>query len=366
MNSVSFNQMSLAPLGAGDLIDRSVRLYRRHFVTLLRIAAPPVVVSAVGSVLWTMGVREIQRTANESALAAYFMMAAVGLTLSLGSNLLFLIVMGGAARNLVAHLLWDEPVSVRATYRNVRARFWSLVGATLLVALAALMALMVTTFSWMLAFWVAAIVVGLIAIVGPVWLTALLGVAAAVASVIAALWLFFWLIGRVAYVPQVLLVEGKGVFESLNRSASLASGNARRLAALTLFSVFATYAALALFAVPLGWYAYLNGVDLLPFAGANQPFWYEISYNALTQASTMLLAPVLMTGLSLLYVDERVRREAYDVELMAMNRLGPMPVVSDGRATPLTPAIVADLRRANSQAANRPAPARANSVLGLK
>ena len=36
------NDLALAPLGAGDLIDRAVRLYRRHFLTLIRIAAPPV------------------------------------------------------------------------------------------------------------------------------------------------------------------------------------------------------------------------------------------------------------------------------------------------------------------------------------
>ena len=35
------NELALAPLGAGDLIDRAVRMYRRHFLTLIRIAAPP-------------------------------------------------------------------------------------------------------------------------------------------------------------------------------------------------------------------------------------------------------------------------------------------------------------------------------------
>ena len=44
MNSLSAN-LALEPLGAGDLIDRAVRLYRRHFTTLIRIAAPPVLVS---------------------------------------------------------------------------------------------------------------------------------------------------------------------------------------------------------------------------------------------------------------------------------------------------------------------------------
>ena len=43
------SELALAPLGAGDLIDRAVRLYRRHFLTLIRIAAPPVLISATGS-----------------------------------------------------------------------------------------------------------------------------------------------------------------------------------------------------------------------------------------------------------------------------------------------------------------------------
>ena len=47
MNSSS-SELALAPLGAGDLIDRAVRLYRQHFLTLIRIAAPPVLLSAQG------------------------------------------------------------------------------------------------------------------------------------------------------------------------------------------------------------------------------------------------------------------------------------------------------------------------------
>ncbi|MEJ7617151.1 MAG: hypothetical protein WKF30_09380 [Pyrinomonadaceae bacterium] len=359
---MAFNQLPLAPLGAGDLIDRSVRLYRRHFVTLLRMAAPPVLVSSVGSVLWALGVRESTRTTSDTELAAYFFVAGIGLLLSIGSNLLFLIVMGGAARNLVAHLLWAEPVSVRSTYRNVRARFWALLAATVLATIFAAVSAGVALVAWIMVFWVAAMIVGLAAIYTPAWLAAMLGVTITIASVLGGLWLFFFLVGRVAYVPQVLLVEGKGVMASLSRSAALAQGNARRLAALAFFSLFATYAALALLAVPLGWYAYVNGIDLLPFMGANHPLWYEISYNALTQASTMLLAPVLIIGLSLLYIDERVRREAYDVELMAMNRLGPMPVLKGNYRVPFAPALVAD----PAERVDLPPAPPAGSILGLR
>ncbi|MEJ7710537.1 MAG: hypothetical protein WKF84_11875 [Pyrinomonadaceae bacterium] len=196
--------------------------------------------------------RESTRTTSETELAAYFFVAGIGLLLSVGSNLLFLIVMGGAARNLVAHILWDEPVSVRSTYRNVRARFWALLMATLLATIIAMVSAGIAFTAWMMVFWLAAMLIALAAIYTPAWLAAALGVIFTVASAIGGLWLFFFLVGRVAYVPQVLLVEGKGIVASLNRSAALAQGNAKRLAALAFSSLFATYAALALLAVPLG------------------------------------------------------------------------------------------------------------------
>src|ERR1700730_11209393 len=103
-------QLPLAPLGAGDLIDRAVRLYRRHLFTLIRIAAPPVVVSAVGSVLWTISWRAGVVTPSRISLALYFLLGAAGVLLIVGGHTFNLIVMGGAARNLVTHLLWNEPV----------------------------------------------------------------------------------------------------------------------------------------------------------------------------------------------------------------------------------------------------------------
>jgi len=50
-------ELSLAPLGAGELIDRAMRLYRRHFLTLIRIVAPPVLILAVGPTLMTVAFR---------------------------------------------------------------------------------------------------------------------------------------------------------------------------------------------------------------------------------------------------------------------------------------------------------------------
>ena len=53
------SELALAPLGAGDLIDRAVRFYRGNFKTFLFIAAPPVVIGTIVSVGWRMLGREL-------------------------------------------------------------------------------------------------------------------------------------------------------------------------------------------------------------------------------------------------------------------------------------------------------------------
>lgn len=360
MNSVD-NQLSLAPLGAGDLIDRAVRLYRRHFITLIRIAAPPVVVSALGSVLVTVGFREIPGAATGFSLALYVLLMLAGAVVYFVGTLFSLIVMGGATRNLVTHLLWNEPVTARATYAAVKNRFWGLLGASLLVTGWLAMATLVAGMGWYMVGSFSLFGAVLLAMVAPTWLAVILGSVAFIGATAVALWLFFFLASRMAYVPQAMLVEGKGVFAGVSRSFALARGNVRRLMAMTLFTSFATYSALMILVMPLGWLGYLNGIDPSPWNESNWPAWYAIAYNVLWPCSYILLAPVWMLGLSLLYVDERVRHEGYDIELMAARQLTEMPQLQNYVTSPFAPAIV--MERAEAQ--NRPPPIPRGSILGL-
>ena len=337
MTTSDTNDLHLVPLGAGDLIDRAVRLYRRHLLTLMRIAAPPVMVSAIGWVMWTVGVREVGNSGSTAEFAFYVLLILGALIVIVSGHIFSVIVMGGASRNLVMHLLWNEPVLARTTYAAVKSRFWSLLGAALLVMGWVIISSMLGSFGAYLIIILLGVVVVLFGSVAPLWFTVLVGFAggAVVAGVF--LWLFFFLLGKVAYVPQVLLVEGKGVFESLSRSFSLARGNVRRLMAMTFFITFATYSALMILVIPLGWYGYLNGIDPSPWNASQWPFWYAIGYGIMEPLSSILLAPVWMLGMSLLYVDERVRHEGYDIELMASQKLIPMPDINV--TSPFAPAI---------------------------
>ena len=90
--------------------------------------------------------------------------------------------------------------------------------------------------------------------------------------------------------------------------------------------------------------------------------WYEIAYNLIWQISFILLSPVWMVGLCLLYVDERVRTEGYDLELMAARRLGDIPSVPEAYVNPLHPALSAQMQAVHATRQDRSG----FTTLGLK
>ena len=335
MSTFTASQLTIAPLGSGDLIDRAVRLYRRHLFILIRIAAPPVTVASIGWILLMLFARRLFTSDSVDFALLYLFLMFASLGIFLAGFLFTIVVMGGATRNLVAHLLHNAPVSARATYEAVRARFWGLFGASVLVLIWILLsstaAVVGMYFAFLLVFIVTFAGVNLL----PGWLTAIVAVIILLVANAVSLILFFFIVGRMAYVPQVMLVEGKGVFDALGRSFTLARGNVRRLMAMTVFTTFATYSALGILAIPLYWYGYLNGVDLMN--ATQQPAWFSIAHSVLVSLSAILLTPIWMLGLSLLYVDERVRHEGYDIELLAARELGEVPDL--GVASPLAPAL---------------------------
>ena len=326
MAALSPSHLSLAPLGAGDLIDRAVRLYRRHLFVLIRIAAPPVIIVAAGWMMLSISVQQIFLTSVTRDLFLYIALLIIALFVMLIGYLLILVVMGGATRTLVAHLLRNDPVTASATYKAVKARFWGLLLASFIVLMWIFASLSVSTMGGQTAAGILVFVSMLLSTILPSWVAAIFAVIGATVAACLSLWLFFLMVGRIAYVHQVMLVEGKGVFDAVSRSFSLAKGNVRRLMAMTLFTTFATLSAMAILVFLIGFLGGLSGINLRN--SAEWPAWYAIVYSILGPLSSILLTPVWMLGLSLLYVDERVRHEGYDIELMAAQKLGEVPDIN--------------------------------------
>lgn len=338
----SHQHLSLTPLGAGDLIDRAVRFYRKNFWTFVWIAAPPVLIGMLISIGWMMLGRSlfsVGSTYDPFEQSIYYIFLWLGgIVIWLAETVATLTVMGGASRNFVRHLLFGEPITFRETYKNVRQRFFGLVAASILITgLLSIVVITIFYFGLIVGILGVMLVAGFFSFFPP--LAFMIGLVIGLAIAFVTLWLIFLIMSRFVYVPQVMLVEGRGVFSAIGRSTSLASGNVKRLASLFIFTTVAAYSALAIVYIPLSWYAWANGIELFSFDPDIIPVWYQIATQVISQGSLILLMPVWMIGLCLLYIDERVRHEGYDIELMAARRLGEIPDVPPEFVNPLQPAL---------------------------
>lgn len=335
-------QLSLTPLGAGDLIDRAVRFYRQNFWTFVWIGAPPILVGTIISIVWTMlgrGLFSASAHRSEDEMVVYYLFLYVGnLFIWFVESIAVMTVMGGASRNFVRHLLFGEPVTFRETYKNARKRVFGLITASAIITiLLSFIGYIILSFAAVVA--ILAIAVAAAALSFSPFLTVVVSIVLGGGIAFLAGWLFFLIASRFAYVPQVMLVEGQGVFAAIGRSTNLASGNVKRFAALFVFTLVATYSALLLFYIPLNIYAWMDGVVFFAADEDAIPAWYQIANQVISQASFILLMPVWMIGLCLLYIDERVRHEGYDIELMAARSLGEIPAVPQTYINPLQPAL---------------------------
>ena len=355
-------RVNVQALGAGDIIDRAVRLYRKHFATLVLIAAPPVIIGTALSLAWLQLSRYIFFSGGYSPLEStiYTLFTVLGTTLIwFTETVLTLAVMGGASRNFVRHLLFSEAISFSATYKNLKDRLSGLlVSSTIILTVLGIIGFILLHLGLIVAILLITLISLVLAVIPP--LAVIVSVAAGVVVIGGTYWLFCLLASRFAYVPQVMTVEDQGVFPSIGRSFSLASGNVKRFAALFAFTTLVTYSALAILYVPLGWYAWYHGVEMFSFDSTMTPAWLEISQQLIWQASFVIMSPVWMIGLCLLYVDERVRHEGYDIELMAATRLGEIPNVPSTYVNPLQPAL------GSVQPVETPDASFPGSTLGLK
>lgn len=366
---VPSSHFAITPLGPGDLIDRAVRFYRKNFATFILIALPPVITGTLISVGWTFIARSyFYRGSNADPFEnfAYYLFVWLGsMVIWFTETVATLAVMGGASRNFVRHILFGESITIRETYRNLWNRIGALLSASLMISLIlTFVGGAILYFGLFVGVILVMVVAGVLMWLPPLAFIVGLLVGLAVGS--GTLWLFFLVASRFAYVPQSITVEGLGVFSSVARSAGLASGNVKRFAALFIFTTVAIYSALAILYVPLAWYAWYEGVSIFEFFSTDQdliPAWYEISSQLVSQISLILLSPVWMVGLCLLYVDERVRHEGYDIELMAARRLGEIPDVPQDYINPLQPALATGTGRIAPPIERRPPD---TSVLGLK
>jgi hypothetical protein len=296
------------PMGVAELVDASLSLYRRNFVLIVAIAAVIHLPFAILSLLL------YQLSGAVAALdAAGFRSGLPGLspaspgalsaaqTSALGTLLADAAVVGAvqllivlplslaAMSRAVSDRYLDRPVTVGGSYAAALRRGGSLLGGILLVML-----LVVGEIA------VGAALVGLLGALGPV------GVVPAIAAVIGAGVVLAVTAVRSTLLPQAVVIEGLGAVAAIRRSWRLVRGACwRTVGILVLVGLLQAFVG-ALLAVPLQ----------LLLSGAGMGTQQLVS-QAAGAVGDVLVSPLSLIALTLLYYDLRIRREAFDIEMLA-------------------------------------------------
>jgi hypothetical protein len=243
------------PLGIGEILSTALQLYRRHWRTLLAIAAVVVVPLTLvqyllGDVVRTQG----ETTSNGVVETATWAVGIAGLLAALAGLLMYLVLTGAITRAVAAEVAGQDP-SVEQSYRFGFHRLGSVLLVSVLVGLA--------TIGGLILFVIPGIYIGV----------------------------------RLAVSIQALVVEGRRGTEAMGRSWGLVGGH--------WWHAFATLLVAALLI------GVVNAVITAPFSATN---WFGQGVAAAV-ATVVTLPYGVLVGV-LLYLDLRARKENLTLEAL--------------------------------------------------
>jgi hypothetical protein len=264
---------TLRPLSTAELLDRTFALYRSHFLLFAGISAVTNLV-ALAVQLVGVGITGTPTGATLSAAGCFGMLIWVPfmLVVTLAVNA----ASQGATVIAVSHVYLGRPITVTEALSRIRGRIASLAVTWVVLGIATALGL-------------------LLFIVPGVILMLMWGLAIPVA-----------------------VLEHRSMLDAGSRSADLTAGDRFRVFVIWAM-FFALYVVVAMVInIPLG----IVGVVTGGLASTTAP-WVQVTSNVASFFTQCLVGPLMTIGFALLYYDERVRKEAFDLELMMAAIDGP-------------------------------------------
>ena len=322
---------TLRPMTVGDILDQSFSLYRKNFVTLAGIVAilhvPLMVLQIIGSLLFGVqsttpfgrfGSGSFPQSQTPAVLGGLGILALTAIV-----ALVAQVFETSALSVVVSERLLGNTITLRQAYGRALSRWRGLI-VMLLITGGATLVLFAIIF---VPFLILAVMVGLLGGTGSNAATGgLLGALIVCVSCVA---FPIVLIGiysvsvRLLFAPQAIVLEKLGGLDGLRRSWRLVRGSFWRVLGITLMVGF-------LVAIIGTGPAYVIAIvaNVLPFPAAG------VILNAASQALlTIVVLPLQFAAITLLYYDLRIRKEGFDLQLMAQ-QLTPTfgGLASDGSA----------------------------------
>ncbi len=254
---------ALRPLSTGELLDRTFSLYRSHFGLFIAIFALPYLVVLAFQLMGLVFQSPVP-SVSSTLLTAAWSMGALVLTIVVSA------VSQAATVVAVSNLLLDRPASVTDSFSRVKGQVLGVLGLSFLISMAAGFGLFVF------------IVPGVI----------------------------LWIMWSLAVPAKVL--EQKGVFDSMSRSMELTKGSWGRIFVIGLLIVALRFGVSALLQWPVliaAGFSIRGGVRQMGIV-------WQIAVQLSTFVSTSLVGALATIAFSVVYYDQRVRKEAFDLQLM--------------------------------------------------
>jgi hypothetical protein len=212
-----------------------------------------------------------------------------------------LLLVTGMVAHVVAAAAVGRRLSLGEAWAATRGSRWRLIGLTLLLG-----AMLLGIGAGYAAAWVVLVVTA------PTWVLVVFGIVSVPAFVAFLVW--WWV--RVYYLPvPALMIERTGVTAAIGRGFRLTRRQLWRTLGIGVLTVIVTSIAGAVLAMPFS-----IGAQVVPLAMSGSQYAALVTVVLTAVASvvqTAFVTPFTAAVTSLQYVDQRMRKEAYDVELMA-------------------------------------------------
>jgi hypothetical protein len=330
---------STRPLTLGEILDRTVQIYRRNFPLFVGISILPsalyVAISGAMSVYYTAKVPDLQQASQPAgptfgpaflalalAVAVFFIL---GLPLLTGVSAVTLSALNFAAISSER----GESITIRGAFGQTFPRFWRYLG---LLCLQMLFAGIIPGVAAAILIFFAGIVAALASRAGGPALAILFGLFM-ILLVFAAVIISFWIWIRYCLAFPASAVEEKKAWPSMQRSAQLTKGTRGRIFVMYLLVVIVTivvYYALTLpidILLKLTLYKSMAALALI----TKPPIVLQIVNLVISCLERAFTLPIYAISLVLFYNDQRTRMEGYDIEQLmdhaGWSSLPPTPLV---------------------------------------
>jgi hypothetical protein len=306
----------LRPLTLGDLFSAVTKAIRGNVAATMGLALVTSLICLVPATALGAWVASKDTTSLDSDEIGG--LGLVGSYLPSVGSLISSVALTGFLAYVIGQAVLGRKVGIEETWDGTKRRLPAVAGAVLVTILGALLLLGVVLgppIAWL--------VVG-DASVGPVLVLLL--------AVLLALLLYLWLWTRFAFVTAVIVLEGRGVGSAFARSWRLTSGTPFwRILGIRLLTAILVGFAAQLVTVPI---AVLGLVAVVAAGGEDQLFmWQAVLGGIATLISGVITTPFSAGVDALMVVDQRIRREALDVQLIhAASQGGPAPWPAGARA----------------------------------